>query len=256
VPQSARFSIDAKTEVMTITSINSAPLSDWGEISGFVVTPQAGDCLAARLVLNEPPPAGTVAVATAEPEGLQIAFKSPNGESLGLLTCGQQAPRPAPDYFVAVWPPEARTTLRISGDIILGAEISRSAQTAKVLREGTISLFASSWPFRTGSVTSDLTLRLGDEVRFLDGDVNAAPGFGLLRLDDDLIHVVAHVRAHEAQVVRPGQEQGQALVVAPTFLQRVYAQAEWAIILLTATLALNFLGTLMSVAATKPDAHS
>lgn len=257
IPQQARFAIVATTEAISIRVPGGQPAPRWGTLPLYVPPPPPGvapdpgteGCVPPSLELAEifPRP---VDMALMRREGaLEVTFNG-HGQSLGRLRCPGRGDVSAPSFAVVRFPVDASPspTLRFSGELEIGREVKAGGRSALLLQEGVLTVEAESRPFRSGKVSSETKLNLGDSVRFFAGAGDRpAISHGIVRAQDGVLRIVAHATAEEATVLRPGQETSLPVSIAPTFLARVQAQAEWAILLIIGTLVLNMLSALASL---------
>ena len=252
-PPRARFLIDAKSEIVSLDLPENTRLPAWGDLPISVsppdpdhgVDPALAGCRAPTVRLPQRVQTKVTATWVIEDNALQLTLSS-DGAPLGTLSC-QGTPRgAAPDYLVARWPigPTSLPTLRFFGEMTVGGQVASNDQSARLLREGALSVEAGSWPFSSGRISSKTDLILGDQVTFLAEDGKPAMVFGLVRADSDGLRVIGFADGSQAQVLRAGQERSEPLVVAPSFLSRLQSQAEWAVTLIIAALFLNFLTAL------------
>lgn len=151
--------------------------------------------------------------------------------------------------------PVAGNLLRVGGQ----GDPDSPLTDVTLLRSGTLSSETLSLPLRSSSVIVDRPLQTGDIVSFdqpledpAGKNSKQKPGFsppftGILLVEDNHLRIVARTQAKVALVTSPNALEGKAAIVAPTFLARLQAQAEWGVIILIGGLLLGIFGALRAL---------
>jgi len=269
VPQRARFAIDARTEIAELIIPGGTVAPEWGDLPVDVPGPDVAldpDETVLRKCRNPKLQfarafTGPVRVIVTSGQRAMLLHIDGNRHSPGQLACDGGGSLDSPSRVDVSLPvTDGRTmSLRFAGQLVVGDEVRPGERAPRLLRSGSVTTEAESWPFDSGKVSSRTDLALGDTIKTIaDGHDTPATIFGLIRLDDDpqtkddVLHVVGYADAKDVLVLRPGQGGSIPLAIAPTFIARVQAQAEWGILLLVLTLVLNLLNALARVA----DEHS
>ena len=166
--------------------------------------------------------------------------------ALGRVKCGD-VERPADRHLVIDFTADQarRLTLPIRGKLTVGQDVRFDMSGQPILLDGIVLAEASSAPFRTGRFSSETRLFAGDRVIFTRGDGKTpVSSSGFLRMKDGAIGVVAHANAAEAQVIHVGQTESRPESVAPSFLAKVQAQSQWAVLLIVLAILLHMLSAL------------
>lgn len=151
------------------------------------------------------------------------------------------SPNPASDSAAG------RVTFRFAGDLILGGQADRDTPTTKValLRSARIVVEVVEWPGGALLPVSDRTIEGGGQLTF-QGDsrqqnVNAE---GLIVMTPTNFQVHARSRGHGVLYTAPGAEGGSEVALAPSFFDRIKAQAHFGLLLVIASLLLGLLEAL------------
>ena len=160
--------------------------------------------------------------------------------------------------------PSSPAAIPVSGELLRigGSTDPASLLTdAPLLRRGTLSSETFSWPLSSSSVIVNRALHEGEIVSFdypmmrrtnrsrvaPVTERKSPPFTGLLLVSGNEARIIARTQSVAAYVTEPNASQGKPVIVAPTLLVRLQAQAEWAIFLLIGGLALNILAALRSI---------
>lgn len=254
MPQQARFTIDASSEIAMVVVPSGQPLPKWGSLK-LLPAEEFGKlvsaCSDARVTLHESLPKPVRIIFFQVESALLATFEIRDPKGLGTLKCSDGRIFSAPSYMTTRWEDDIQTpvSLTFAGSLQLGAEVPEGVSNARLLRSGILTSQAISWPFRSGKIVTSAPLLMGDKVTIAANDKGTeAMSFGTIRLENGALHIVSQAVGRQALVVRFGQERSEPFVIAPTIIERVQAQAEWALLLLVATLLLNLFGAFLTVA--------
>lgn len=260
-PNNARFTIEADTEIVRVALPAGSSAFDWGEVP---VDPSSIDALQAGcedpvLDLAQPlsGPIDMVAKAIPATGLLTVSLKGAAGADLGTVTCADGRAAPARDFVLLAWPKtaERRLTLPFLGHVAVGDTTQALNVSQLLLKQGTVTAEAISWPSRDVSISRQSKLHAGDSIRLYATDAppgqDAAQGqavaHGLLRVSEDgAIAVTAHATARMARVIRIGQQGEADTSIVPSFWDRFQAQSGWALLIALSAIALNLLNALRS----------
>ena len=250
-PREATFVADAVTETARIEMAPGDLAPRWGalpvqplpSLPGEAANPALANCAAPVLDLGDRLDRPISLVATSTGDGVEIFLSTADKRGLGSLACSDGEEVPAPDQMLARWSGGAADglTLGIHGKVTIGAVPPAGSAHAKILRSGTLRVESSAFPFKTGRAISSVPLDIGDELKlFADaGDEKEASATGLIRWDDGALHILARAKGESARINSIGLQNSNAVAVAPTLLDKIKAQSEWAVVLFCVAVLLN-----------------
>lgn len=280
-PSSAVFTVNAKTNALTVIIAAGADYPQWGS-PHFVVTEDAEgehirDCPVK--LYNRPHPPVIIdmemvdesemygSAIIAGPKGMVISasLRSNTGlvnknAAIGEYECdkfkGQKIYLP----FKLLFRPTGTTTalaIPLQAEMQLGRVPqygnSGGPIPQKLLIDGKLFLEASSWPSQTGQARAEVSLNPGDLVQFCrssspdscrDNPSATALSSGFVQLVTSPIEgsYLQVVARSEAKVAVVTSYQGvQSMAYAPSLWERLQAMGDWAAIIALATLAIGLL---------------
>jgi hypothetical protein len=245
----ARFSIEARSEIVELRVGAKEEMAGWDELAVATIDEDTGPVTCRAPVFKMPPrmagPFRMIAQSDAE-GGLTIEFLDAKPGALGEIRC-EGARHPAGAHLILGLTADQarRLTLPVHGQLTVGRDVSFDLNEQPILLDGKVYAEASSAPFRTGRFSSETRLFAGDRVILTraDGETQVS-SWGFLRTIDGAIGVVAHASAAEAQVIHVGQTKTGSESVAPSFLAKVQAQSQWAVILIMVAILLHMFSAL------------
>ncbi len=259
---SARFTIEATTEIARIKLPARRSSFDWGDVPVDPTSIEAlpADCADPVLDLVQPldGPINMVAKVNPTSKLLSVTLERPTGASVGTVNCSDGRTVNAGRFIRLVWPssPERRLTLRFLGYVTIGDTPAAVSSSQLLLQDGTVTSEAVGWPSGDVSISRNSKLYPGDVVRLYSQDAHQhqtseqgqALSHGLLQVrDDGVISITAHANAREARVIRVGQEGEMATSIVPSFWDRFQAQSgKWALLIALGAIGLNLLNALRS----------
>lgn len=260
-PNSARFTIEAETEIAYIKLPTGRSSFDWGDApvdpSSIEMLPD--DCTSPVLDLAQPLDGPVDMVAKVDPTSkrFSVTLERPAGASVGSVLCSDGRSVDGGRFIRLVWPsdPARRVTLRFLGQVAVGDMPAAMNPSQLLLRSGTITSEALGWPSGDGGVSRQSKLYPGDSVRIYTQaarkrsnlEQDQALSHGLLQVrGGDVISVTAHADAREVRVIRVGQEGETATSIVPSFWDRFQAQSGWALLIVLGAIGLNLLNALRS----------
>lgn len=250
----AVFTFDVQTELLEAAAPPGASPPNWGDVD--LADGADAFCRGARFRIAERAANGMTIQLKAVDTGIEAVLDA-GAEPAGEVLCPGEAPGPSPSYVVLHIGDKAGApaTLRIGGNLTLGAEPPARSHATTLLREGALRVQAKSWPFPSNRVGDETSLQMGDTVRFFTDrrGREQAIGYALIRRQDGALHVAGQVIARQAHVQRVGQHDSDPISFAPSALARLQAQAEWAILGILGTLGLNLLGAWGVLVASPPS---
>jgi hypothetical protein len=254
MPQTATFTLRAKTERAVVELPVGEKAPNW---AGLAFADMSGarrndeTCKTGALSLGDVVATPLRVTFTSQPAGVSVDVTAQNGKSVGDLECEDGSGVTLGDQATATIAREdaAKLTLPFSGHLTIGALPAEGTMRSPLLLEGVVDVQASSFPFSSGRAQSQSTLQLGETAKVLDRNSKPAQAFGIVRFPDNAMTIVARARGERVEIGSIGQEVGATAALAPTLLDKMRAQPQWAVLILVAALLLNMLGAARAYAA-------
>lgn len=245
LPRDARISVQAQTDIASFLVNDGQNWLSWGTIEGVAATTAMDECAQASVEFRSDVIGPMNITLQTAPDGSLTAVLQNKKHALGNVTCADGRILDSTGYLVIVWPKDnaQRLVLPIAGSMTLGEDVSIGMSEQLILHEGRVTVEASSAPFRSGRVNRETPLFAGDRL-FLagEGDDVSVSSHALVQMDPSgRMNITAHANAAQALVVHFGQDKASAASLAPTFLEKIQAQSQWALLLLIGAILINVL---------------
>lgn len=251
-PKEALFSIDAVTDRFSMESKTGETPIDWGQQAvALPPSDQSSWTACDQWLFNfSDLRAAARIVVTGSRQGVGADVSSINHASLGQLTCETGVVREAPARLVVSWTQEEARSLLLSssGRLLLGAVPPGNGTSAKVVRQGSISLESRAFGGFAGSAKRSFDMALGDELRIMKGQQPSVSYVLAEYSDTGRLHIVARAKGGHAEITRFGQDRADRSIIAPSLFDILRSQSSWETILVLTAILIHFLSCLARIA--------
>lgn len=250
LPRDARISVEAETGIVSFDIAPGQPWMTWGDLSPVRAILPDTECIDSTVALDRVLRGPLrVELRSSEQNGIVASLQRPDAGGisggLGTVSCPDGKDYPIENSLILIWNEDAarRLNLPMVGAMTVGDDVRTGMSDQLVLTGGRVLVEASSAPFRSGQVSRETPLFAGDRLSLAgETDDKAVPAHALVRLGEDgRLAVTAHANAARALVVHNGQDEASAASLAPTFLEKLQAQSQWALLLLIGAILINVL---------------
>lgn len=249
----AMYRVSATTEGFDVTT--TRPLSVGQSKIDMGDCPEAALDLPAKTAVKGglKTKTGQTYVKFTAPAGSIIGVTCLGGERMALsdvslLAPGLSAASPNPASDIAA----GRIAFRVSGHVVLGGQADKDTPTTAVplLHSARIVVEVVEWPGRALIPVSERTLEGGGQLTFHGDSVQQnVTAEGLIIMTPTNFQVHVRSRGRGVLYTAPGAESGSEVALAPSFFDRIKAQAHFGLLLVIASLLLGLLEALRAFEA-------
>lgn len=265
--RAAQYRVVAETEYFTATLKRDLRI---GQVhAAFDANGKTMACEAALVIPKAATLTGSVRsrdVKASQPHPTYIDVVAAPSTAIAVQ-CANGPPAEASSVVVSWRPPggkdaeapsdQDRLVLRLNGNVTLGHAVQDTtpADRARLLCSAQVTAEHREWPGGNLTALFERSVGAGNQLTFRGQDGRTADTEGLVVIRPTHFEVTLRFQGSEVLLTPPGAADGSAFAMAPTFLDRVKLQAEWAAWALVISLGLALLEVLRSFESSPKEAR-